>query len=80
MNLQITPAKLQGNVKIPASKSAAHRLLLCAAFARGESRLSGFSPSADMTATINGLKALGAETEVSGDTVIVRPVPLFFPL
>ncbi len=73
MNLLITPAKLQGTVKIPASKSAAHRLLLCAAFANGESRLSGFSPSADMTATRNGLKALGAETELSGDTVLVRP-------
>ena len=73
MNLLITPAKLQGTVKVPASKSAAHRLLLCAAFANGESRLSGFSPSADMTATRNGLKALGAETELSGDTVLVRP-------
>ncbi len=73
MNLRITPARLEGTVKVPASKSAAHRLLLCAAFADGESRLSGFSPSADMTATLNGLKALGAEAEISGDAVTIRP-------
>lgn len=73
MNLTITPRKLMGTVKIPASKSVAHRLLLCAAFSGEESRLSGFSPSADMTATICGLRALGAETEVSGDTAVIRP-------
>ena len=48
MDLQLTPARLAGTVRLPASKSVAHRMLLCAAFAEGESALSGFSLSADM--------------------------------
>ena len=75
MNLLITPRRLSGTVKVPASKSMAHRLLLCAAFAEGESCLSGFSPSADMEATLRALPALGAEAEVSGDTVRISPAP-----
>ncbi|MGI5894569.1 MAG: 3-phosphoshikimate 1-carboxyvinyltransferase [Candidatus Merdivicinus sp.] len=73
MNLVITPRKLQGEVRVPASKSMAHRLLLCAAFAGEPSKLTGFCPSADMSATLNGLRALGAEAEISGDTVEIRP-------
>lgn len=73
MNLVIIPQKLKGTVKVPASKSIAHRLLLCAAFGTEPSVLTGFSPSADMTATLNGLKALGAKVEISGDTVTICP-------
>lgn len=73
MNLVITPRTLRGTVKVPASKSVAHRLLLCAAFGKEPSVLTGFSPSADMTATLNGLRALGAEAEISDDTVTIRP-------
>ncbi len=73
MNLTIMPRKLSGEVKIPASKSVAHRLLLCAAFSGEENRLTGFSASEDMMATIRGLRALGADTELSGDTAVIRP-------
>ena len=73
MDLTLTPARLAGTVRLPASKSVAHRMLLCAAFAEGESALSGFSLSADMEATLNGLAALGAQAEISGDTVRIRP-------
>lgn len=69
MNLTITPKKLSGPVRVPASKSAAHRLLLCAAFAKGESRISNFTLSADMEATLHGMKALGAEYALEEDTL-----------
>ena len=39
MNLTITPTRLSGTVTPPPSKSQAHRLLLCAALAGGESRI-----------------------------------------
>ena len=37
MNILITPSRLHGTVRIPASKSMAHRLLICAALAEGTS-------------------------------------------
>ena len=37
MNITITPAKLSGTAAPPPSKSQAHRLLIAAALARGES-------------------------------------------
>ena len=51
MNLTITPTRLQGSVTPPPSKSQAHRLLICAALAEGESRLANLTPSQDVDAT-----------------------------
>ena len=45
MNILITPSRLHGTVRIPASKSMAHRLLICAALAEGTSVISGVDMS-----------------------------------
>ena len=58
MNLTITPTRLQGSVTPPPSKSQAHRLLICAALAEGESRLANLTPSQDVDATRRCLAAL----------------------
>ena len=58
MNLTITPTRLQGSVTPPPSKSQAHRLLICAALAEGESRLANLTPSQDIDATRRCLAAL----------------------
>ncbi len=60
MNIKITPKKLHGTVHIPASKSAAHRLLICAALADGVSHIDGVDISRDITATMDVLTAFGA--------------------
>ena len=39
MNVTIQPGPRQGRVRIPASKSQAHRLLICAALGEGETEL-----------------------------------------
>ena len=39
MNVAITPALLEGTLRVPASKSMAHRMLICAALAEGTSAL-----------------------------------------
>jgi len=71
MNIQIQPHKLMGTVKIPSSKSIAHRMLICAALSKGTSEISGISFSKDIEATISVMKALGAEFSVHEDTVSV---------
>lgn len=69
MNVRIAPSKAVGTVAAPPSKSMAHRLLICAALAEGESRIRGVSFSEDISATIDCLRALGADIVIEGDSV-----------
>lgn len=59
MDIRITPSSLSGEVMIPPSKSAAHRALICAALAKGESRIKPYCTSDDIKATAECLRALG---------------------
>ena len=56
----IRPRPLSGIVTPPPSKSQAHRLLLCAALARGESTIENAAFSEDIRATLRCVEALGA--------------------
>lgn len=60
MDITIQPGKLHGVVKAIPSKSAAHRLLICAAFAQGETGLSCPDTNEDIEATAACLNAMGA--------------------
>lgn len=80
MNVEITPSKLCGTVRIPASKSVAHRMLICAALAEGTSVISGVDISRDITATMEVLTAFGAAFMQNGSTITVvgrsgKPIP-----
>lgn len=70
----ITPAKLSGSLKIPPSKSYAHRALISAALADGISTIDNIVHSEDIDATIAGLTALGAEFKFMNDSVTVRGI------
>ncbi len=72
MDITITPAKLSGSVTPPPSKSQAHRALIAAALADGESVISNVAFSQDIEATINCLESLGAEFVREGSSVTVR--------
>ena len=74
MDITITPKKLKGVVTAPPSKSVAHRLLICAALAKGESVIKNISDSKDMQATIGCLRALGAEIELKDGTAIIKGI------
>ena len=74
MNVLITPGRLCGAVRVPASKSAAHRLLICAALADGPTRISISSTNRDIEATADCLRALGASIQVAGNALAVSPV------
>ena len=67
MNVTVAPGKRSGLVTPPTSKSQGHRLLLAAALAQGESVICGLSPSGDIEATTNCIRALGARVEESAD-------------
>ena len=56
----VHPSTLQGTVSVPCSKSAAHRAILCAALAQGESILSPIAVSNDIHVTAQAAQALGA--------------------
>ncbi len=74
MDIRISPSRLAGSVNIPASKSCAHRALICAALADGVSHINGVTFSKDIEATINAMTALGASFEADGDSITVRGV------
>ncbi len=60
MRVRIEPGTLRGTVAAPPSKSMAHRMLICAALADGESLVCPVELSEDILATSDGLQALGA--------------------
>ncbi|EWM54029.1 3-phosphoshikimate 1-carboxyvinyltransferase [Ruminococcus flavefaciens] len=72
MDIRITPSVLRGRLDVPASKSCAHRSIICAALAEGVSHLSGVTMSKDIEATIGAMTALGAEFTVNGEDITVR--------
>lgn len=74
MNICITPSFLSGRVEIPASKSCAHRALICAALAQGISVISGVSMSKDIEATIGAMTALGADFKINENRIIVTGI------
>ena len=74
MNVTIRPKKLKGEVTVPPSKSVAHRLVIAAALSKGTSVVKNLSFSKDITATVNAMRALGAEIEISGDTAVIKGI------
>ena len=60
MDITITPRPLKGDITVIPSKSQAHRLLICAAFADGPTDLVCPDTNRDIEATVDCLNALGA--------------------
>ena len=69
-NVKIAPSLLSGCVTAPPSKSIAHRALICAALADGESVISNLAFSQDILATIDVLSAIGAKIEKLDDSTL----------
>ena len=69
MNVTIMPAKLKGVVTPPPSKSQAHRLIIAAALAEGESVLTNVAFSQDIEATLNCMEVLGAKSRRTDGTL-----------
>lgn len=74
MNRCVVAGTRTGCVRIPASKSQAHRLLICAALGEETIQLRLDGRSKDIDATIACLAALGAQIEETEDGLLVTPI------
>ncbi|MEG0895047.1 MAG: 3-phosphoshikimate 1-carboxyvinyltransferase [Oscillospiraceae bacterium] len=59
-------------IDIPPSKSLTHRAIICAALGGG--KVKNVILSDDIIATINAVKALGAECYINGDTITIKKI------
>ena len=73
MDITIFPQKLKGRVAAIPSKSQAHRLLICAAFADGPTKLICPDTNRDIEATADCLRALGANIHRTAEGYEVIP-------
>jgi 3-phosphoshikimate 1-carboxyvinyltransferase len=69
----VSPAtRVAGELSVPGDKSIAHRVLMLAALAQGESWVHGLPEGEDVLATVACLRGLGADLQRSGRTARIR--------
>jgi len=69
-------ARVAGNLQVPGDKSIAHRALILAGLAHGESRIHGLPEGEDVSATVGCLRALGVNLQRSGGAARIRSAGL----
>jgi len=74
MDVRITPSPVSGAIRAIASKSYAHRALICAALADNDSFIRLNTVSRDIEATAECLMSLGAEIEREDGITRVKPI------
>lgn len=74
MDITIQPGALSGIVRAIPSKSQAHRLMICAAFSDGPTKLECPQTNADIEATARCLNALGANIQRSDEGYQIIPI------
>ena len=74
MDITIQPQKLSGQLAAIPSKSQAHRLLICAAFADNPTTLLCANTNQDIEATADCLRALGADIQRTTQGFDITPV------
>jgi len=78
MDITLQPRRLRGNLSIIPSKSMAHRMLICAAFADGPTQMHCSDTNQDIEATVQCLRELGVQilkTESGYNIVPARNIP-----
>lgn len=73
MDITIQPGTLQGKLTIPSSKSQAHRMLICAAFADAPTEIVCNGTGRDVNATVECLRALHVQIETTQQGYRVIP-------
>ena len=74
MNVTLTTSTPTGKIKAIASKSAAHRALICAALAGESTEIICTETNEDIEATVRCLNSLGAKITRRGESFIVLPI------
>lgn len=73
-SVKIIPKKLKGTIAIPPSKSIAHRVIIAAGLAEGESIIENIEYSKDILATIDGMKSFGVKIEDISNEVEIEDI------
>ncbi len=76
MKVIINKSNLNGEINIISSKSYAHRILICSAFANEKTYIKDIPDSQDIFATISCLKSLGAKFDFVGNCCMVTPTTI----
>lgn len=71
MKIEVLNTKLEGKVKIPPSKSMAHRGIICASLSSGVSVIDNIDYSDDINATIDAMVSLGAAIDKNEDKLTI---------
>ena len=79
MDITIHPRSLQGSISVIPSKSQAHRLLICAAFASTQTTLICKQINIDILATVGCLRSFGVKIEEIPDGFRIAPAAAFPP-
>lgn len=66
------PGPLQGRIAVPGDKSTSHRALIIAASTSQSVEIRNLNPGADVRATANALRALGADVQIDSTLARVR--------
>ncbi|MFI3165487.1 MAG: 3-phosphoshikimate 1-carboxyvinyltransferase [Bacillota bacterium] len=74
MNIKVYPQQLKGTVEIAASKSVAHRMMICSALSEKGGTISAIMKGTDIEATANCLAELGTDIQILENKAIVTPV------
>ncbi|MBE6068096.1 MAG: 3-phosphoshikimate 1-carboxyvinyltransferase [Clostridium lundense] len=71
-NIRITPSSLRGDIKIPPSKSLAHRAVICAGLSEGISNIDNIIFSEDIKATTMGMESFGIEVNRKDESINIK--------
>lgn len=74
MQITVSPGKLSGTICAAASKSVAHRMLICASLSNKMVEIHCPETCDDIDATVSCLNALGAKIIHNNTTFIVQPI------
>lgn len=65
------------SIRIPTSKSMAHRAILCASLAQGKSHITSIDYNEDIRATMVGMRHLGARIDLGEHDAVIEGIPDF---
>ena len=74
MNVTLLPSIPNGSIQAISSKSAAHRILICSAFADGDTIIRCDTTNKDINATADCLRAMGADITYNAPFFTVKPI------
>ena len=71
-DIRLNKSSLLGEITVCSSKSVAHRAVIAAALSGRDITVKNVTPSKDIYATLNGIKALGVSYIFENETVIIK--------